>query len=139
MDGTANKEERDKGLCWRCEHRAVAHETGSGPRCECKDFSTAYCGCYMYRPVRPLVIKAITYGRGPDIRPLGGPPMIAARANRVGIGDVELAGTEDKNGLFMYWRPVTKKPGEETYGKERSSKSGRGSKGKPARRKRTPR
>jgi hypothetical protein len=44
-------------LCYRCEHRARYHETGHGPRCECGDTNSATCGCYMYAPVAPLVLR----------------------------------------------------------------------------------
>lgn len=47
------------GLCWRCEHRARFNEMGGKwrPRCECGDVHTAYCGCYMYAPVVPFVLR----------------------------------------------------------------------------------
>lgn len=48
-------------LCWRCEHRAVAHEEGHGPRYECTAFANAVHSCYCYMPVRPLILK-----RDPD-------------------------------------------------------------------------
>ena len=65
-----------RGLCFRCEHRARYYETGSAPRMECGSPETAVYGCYMYKPVRPVVV-------GPrdksDPRPIFGPPMISGR------------------------------------------------------------
>lgn len=55
-----------KGLCFRCEHRARFHEVGSKPRYECGQIDEAVCGCYMYKPVIPLIIKP----RDNDDRPL---------------------------------------------------------------------
>lgn len=71
------KEKRDKhGLCFRCEHRAQYYETGLSPRMECGEPETCKYTCYMYKPVRPVVVKA----QDPDDpRPLFGPAMIASR------------------------------------------------------------
>ena len=88
-------------LCHRCEYRAQALETGVAPRYECGE-SGAVCGCYMYRPVRPLVLEADEE----DKRILGGPWMISSRAHAVAIGDVEPVGHKvGKHGLMTYWRP----------------------------------
>jgi len=68
-------------LCYRCEHRAAYLETGEQPRSHCGQVDTAVISCYMYRPVKPVVL---TPDKG-DGRPLGAPAMIAARAEAVGI------------------------------------------------------
>lgn len=91
------------GLCWRCEHRARAHETGLGPRYECTSFLQAVHGCYMYRPVCPVIIAP----NAGDERPVGGPYLIAARAHFVRIAtdaDVKLAMRKVKGGHLMFYR-----------------------------------
>jgi len=91
--------EEKKGLCFRCEHRARYLETGSGPRCECKSEKTAVCGCYMYTPVKPVVL-AVNEG---DTRPQFAGSMISARSHYVGIADGKLALKKYKDGSAMYW------------------------------------
>lgn len=46
-------------LCWRCEHRAVAHQSLFGPRYECTDFEHSKQCCYMYQPVKPVILKKV--------------------------------------------------------------------------------
>ena len=87
-------------LCYRCEHRAIYHETSHGPRCECKDTSSVSC-CYMYKPVKPVRLKR-TDG---DKRPLGGAPILSARAEYDGVPEMVLDYVGDQSGLTMYWRP----------------------------------
>ncbi len=45
-----------QGLCHRCDRRAVFHEKGIRPRYECGTTSSVF-SCYMYAPVRPLVLR----------------------------------------------------------------------------------
>ena len=74
-------------LCWRCENRAVAHETGHGPRYECTDFQSSKWACYCYLPVKPAILKPL---KGDD-RPQFAPWPISARSEFVGVaGDLEL-------------------------------------------------
>lgn len=75
-------------LCHRCEHRAHAWETGHGPRCECTSFGMSVCGCYMYRPVNPVVLKR----RKGDRRSVGLPPMLGPRLEAVGVYDALVPG-----------------------------------------------
>ena len=76
------------GLCWRCDHRAVAYETGAGPRCECTMVDTATVGCYMYRPTRPYTVKPQAYERTLRVkRPVFGPAIIAARVQPVRVAE----------------------------------------------------
>lgn len=90
-------------LCYRCEYRALFHETGAGPRYECS-LDTAVCGCYMYRPVVPLVIESDSG----DNRPLGGPSMISARSHAVSLGDCELVAHRIGRLMLAYWTPRSK-------------------------------
>ena len=75
-------------------HRIANPGPGKGKEMPCKIAADALAefektpmrssgsgGCYMYRPVRPLVLAA----REGDERPALGPAMIAARMRRVGI------------------------------------------------------
>lgn len=92
-------------LCYRCEHRARFHEEGSRPRHECGDTGSKI-GCYMYQPVKPLVLKK----QGEDPRPeYGG--YFGARQEGVRIADVELALKKIKDGSFVYWKPKEKESG----------------------------
>ena len=82
MSGREVKE-TSVSLCHRCEHRAHALETGHGPRCECTTFGMSVCGCYMYRPVNPVVLKR----RKGDRRAVGLQPMLGPRLEAVGVYD----------------------------------------------------
>ena len=89
------------GLCHRCEHRAVWHETKARPRYEC-GAEDAVAGCYMYKPVKPVVLVKV---KG-DRRPLGGGPMIGARAHGRPAGEKELmlrGHIRKRNELLMTW------------------------------------
>ena len=44
-------------LCYRCEYRAQFLETGRRPRFECGEIEKSKYVCYMYRPVKPIVLK----------------------------------------------------------------------------------
>lgn len=72
-----------KGLCYRCEHRAEFMENGTGPRAECKMKDMSVHSCYMYKPVRPLVL---TNNEG-DSRPPAG-SIISARGYATRIADL---------------------------------------------------
>ncbi len=75
MDNRRIKSEQ-RGLCFRCEHRANYLETGQAPRMECGSPEMCVGGCYMYKPVRPVVVEQ----QNPDDpRPIFGPPMLAGR------------------------------------------------------------
>ena len=56
-------------LCHRCEYRAqylegesIKKGSGRGPRMECKS-NWAVNSCYMYKPIKPLVIEPSDYER----------------------------------------------------------------------------
>ena len=86
------------GLCHRCEHRAEFLETGVGPRYECQQ-TFAVGSCYMYRPVKGLVLARDRY----DKRQVGDPAMVAARAHAVGIAPGEWTMHRVKGGEAMYY------------------------------------
>lgn len=96
------KHKRDSfGLCYRCEHRARYFETGSAPRAECGSPSMSVYGCYMYKPVRPVVV---TQGNKDDPRPIFGPSMIAGRIRFDHISndeEVHLELTSPNDGEFL--------------------------------------
>jgi hypothetical protein len=54
----STEKETGTGLCWRCENRSVFHETGYGPRYECKQ-DRAVNGCYCFIPCKPIVVGPI--------------------------------------------------------------------------------
>jgi hypothetical protein len=68
-------------LCFRCERRAEFLESGHGPRCECKDRDKAVSSCYMYRPVRPVVLAA----NSGEKRPVVAGSMLSGRSHAVGF------------------------------------------------------
>lgn len=97
------EEHKDKlGLCWRCEKRAKAFETGHGPRHECHaDLMSAKYSCYCYEPVKPYVMER--NAQEDDLRPTG-TGYFAARSNvaRVAKGKLKLRGLKD--GTWVpYW------------------------------------
>lgn len=88
-------------LCWRCEHRAVGHETGHGPRFECTDFATSKIACYCYQPVKPILLKRL---KG-DNRPQFAPWIFSARSRFAGVcEDVHLVAEDYKRkGKALFW------------------------------------
>jgi DNA-directed RNA polymerase subunit RPC12/RpoP len=134
VTGEQFKEMRGKiaaqGLCNRCETRAEHFETGSQPRCECgsvelvkadkDDVVAASCphcngrvrakpqavvGCYMYRPVRPVVLQK----RAGDGRPQFSEAMVSARSEGVRTAcskeDIDLASWSKGNDTMLFWMP----------------------------------
>jgi len=71
------------GFCYRCEYRAQYLEEGMAPRAECKDISKSYGGCYMYKPVLPIVQKI----RKNDFRSPFWPSAICARTDAFSIAE----------------------------------------------------
>ena len=57
------QEDREQGkplyhpLCFRCEHRARFLEDYHAPRYECKQVNEGKIGCYMYKPVAPVLLR----------------------------------------------------------------------------------
>lgn len=74
------------GLCFRCEHRAKFMESGRGPRSECKDSDSCVSGCYMYRPVVPVVTAP---NKGDNRNPYW-PSLIAGRSRAVRVAKDEI-------------------------------------------------
>ena len=98
------KEEVVGGLCFRCEHRAMFLEKGHQPRCECGDIKSSKWSCYMYSPVRPMVL---TKSDKKDKRPQFGPYMISSRSSGVVVEQdkIQLKLHKYKNGSMIYWAP----------------------------------
>jgi len=100
-------EEKSVGLCFRCEWRARYFETGSGPRMECGTTTRSSYSCYMYTPVRPVVLVA---NEGDKRFPLT-LWMLSARCHADGLANVFLAadiikGNKKKNKYLKYWLPI---------------------------------
>ena len=94
-----------KGLCFRCEHRARYLEEGSSPRYQCGDVSVNSSGCYMYQPVRPVVLKRNTG----DKRPQFASYVLSARSQFVRVDETaKLKLKEHKDGNELYWVPAEK-------------------------------
>jgi len=85
-------------LCYRCEHRAIYLETGHAPRCECGG-TGAVIGCYMYRPVKPVV----TCPRSGDKRPQYRGWMFSGRMKgiRIADGKYKLIESEGENAVYF--------------------------------------
>jgi len=102
------KKDRKKemyGLCFRCEHRAeYLHDKLNAdegvfvhsPRCECSMTGSVH-SCYMYRPVRPYILKA---NKG-DRRGLTLPWMLSGRAHAVGVSKTKYVAKKVKEGLVF--------------------------------------
>jgi len=73
-----------KGMCFRCEFRAQFHEVGHAPRYECGTDSS-YVGCYMYKPVAPVVLEP---NKG-DKRSVKLPAMIRGRSQGIAVADCQ--------------------------------------------------
>ena len=96
-------------LCNRCEHRIKFIETGMRPRYECGELpfvdddgevhNSAKVGCYMYQPVKPVVL-AVDEG---DDRPQFAGAMISARSHGVEIADMDLNVYSTENGNVLFW------------------------------------
>jgi len=56
MKKNSKVEDKPKGLCYRCEYRALYFETQYAPRYECGAIQYAVYTCYMYRPVLPFIV-----------------------------------------------------------------------------------
>ena len=72
------------GLCWRCEHRARFHETGSRPRFECGTIMSVH-SCYMWEPCKPIVVGPIEGEK----RPIFAGWMLAGRIRSYALIDHE--------------------------------------------------
>lgn len=87
------------GLCYRCEYRALFHETGNGPRCECQDPKSSVRSCYMYKPVKPVVLAP---NEG-DSRPMFAGAMISCRSHFVRVAEGRIRGKGFDDGVVLYW------------------------------------
>jgi hypothetical protein len=102
------KEQQYHGLCFRCDHRAKFLEIGSQPRYECGQTGQSVCGCYMYKPVKPVILKR---NKG-DRRPQFAGYMLSARSRGVRIPterEFILNFKKYKDGNVIYWAPKTRK------------------------------
>ena len=91
-------------LCRRCEHRAVGHATGEGPRYECTDFGTSKFSCYMYQPVKPVILKRQKGDRRPQF--VGW--MLSARSCFVEVADdmeLKIINYGKKGKAIIWYRP----------------------------------
>ena len=100
-----NRKKEIYGLCFRCEYRAAylndklnagENEHVGSPRYECGQSNSVH-SCYMYRPVRPYILKA---DKG-EKRGLTLPWMISGRAHAVGVSHVQYVAKKVKEGLVF--------------------------------------
>jgi hypothetical protein len=88
------------GLCGRCENRARALETGSGPRFECSDFSSNKHSCYMYKPTAPILFKREAGDRRPLLL-----NALSCKVEVIRIAKGEYILRKVKGGHLVYWKP----------------------------------
>lgn len=107
-------------MCFRCQHRVDCLEGASAPRCECDDFEHSKYTCYMFIPIKPVVLTKLDPS---DKRPQFGPWTVAARSRYVGEvteEEFELAlkqgNKTEAKGTIVYWRP--KKSSKKGGGKD---------------------
>ena len=100
-------EPNNKGLCFRCEHRASYLEMNYRPRFECGIVESSVMGCYMFQPVKPICIKP----REGDNRPMS-LNYYSSRVERTEFQPlIELASKEELasenivGGILVYWKP----------------------------------
>lgn len=96
-------------LCFRCEHRAFYLEQlkkgkENAPRFECSQIESCVYGCYMFRPVKPIVIKQ----RHGDNRPLL-LNILSCRVERTEDIELILKNHSVKNGYLFYYVPDEQK------------------------------
>jgi hypothetical protein len=105
MDMKKDRKKEMYGLCFRCEYRAeylhdklnaAENDFVSGPRYECSMTGSVH-SCYMYRPVRPYILKA----NKDDKRGLTLPWMLSGRAHAVGVAKVQYVAKKAKEGLVF--------------------------------------
>ena len=92
-------------LCYRCEHRALFLETGSRPRFECGDIENSKAGCYMFSPVKPVILQKDKK----DKRAQFGHWLFAARSSAVSIAPCVMHFKKYKKGTCPYWIPGEEK------------------------------
>jgi hypothetical protein len=93
-------------LCYRCEERARYFEQGHAARCECMGPGAVH-GCYMYRPVVPLVLVPLDGER----RPIAAGWGISGRAKAVRIAtpdelELRVAPGPNKLEVIFYYTPA---------------------------------
>jgi hypothetical protein len=102
MGKGAREEMKDTGsggLCFRCEHRAQYLEQRGRPRYECGEIEQSKYGCYMYKPVIPVILKPSDN----DPRPQFGPTMITSRSYFAGIAEGKLAVVRRGENSILHW------------------------------------
>lgn len=89
------------GLCFRCEHRARhLQDKTYQPRCECGMTTCAVRSCYMYQPVKPLVLEKSDKR---DPRPMLAAPFIASRVCAVRVATCKALAREVEDGIVVSW------------------------------------
>lgn len=96
-------------ICYRCEHRAKYMESQIAPRFECQQPQSSVCSCYMYTPVKPVIL-AVNKG---DNRPQFTGAAFSARSHGVCVAEeVVLKLKTYSNGNVIYWVPKEIKNGK---------------------------
>jgi len=98
--------ERRRGLCYRCEHRAQYLEAGHRPRHECGEIQMGKYSCYMYLPIKPVILTK----NEDDDRPQFAGSLFSARSYlSEREPDLKIHLKEYKDGAMLYWKPCSKK------------------------------
>ena len=94
-----------KGICHRCEYRVQYIEQGHAPRFECGEISLSKYGCYMYRPVSPVVLAQDKHEKRSVMLPV----FLRGRSHGIGIAVCKSIMTgNEKKGFVIYAYPMLK-------------------------------
>ena len=110
-------------LCYRCQHRLeyiestkyewidgkrVIKKEGRRPRMECGNINTSNYACYMFQPIKPIVIEMVDSEKNLKIKrsPFDS-PFFAARSKFIReVKTDKLRAVTTKDGYFLEWITV---------------------------------
>ncbi|MFA5158575.1 MAG: hypothetical protein WC451_05335 [Patescibacteria group bacterium] len=89
-------------LCFRCEHQAeyLSSKGQHCPRLECGDVNIGVHSCYMFMPVKPVILEPDKGDKRPRMAGWG----ISAREHAIGLANFVLKVIRIRNKkLIIYW------------------------------------
>lgn len=97
-----------QGLCFRCENRALFLEGKGQPRCECGQVDSQVCGCYMFKPCKPIITTELDYP-GAVKRPRFSSPMLSSRERGVELLNGQLCAVRvGRKTACLLWKEALK-------------------------------
>jgi len=88
-------------LCFRCQRRLDFLQEGRRPRYECGKIESSTCGCYMYKPVKPIITGIHKDDPRSDFR--YGAAILAPRERAIRVPEMLLKLKEYEDGNLLYW------------------------------------